>query len=258
MARRYGEGGSMMARRGVFGLLAGAASALSLGGCGDNSDTMGRSYDYRYKLIVEVDTPGGVQSGSSVNEVSVGMSGTIVPKAWRGGSSHVRGEAVAVDVAPGETLFVLLRSEHDPDWATSAAEVAYASRIGSTVTPPDIDRYYAELKANRQVWPVGRRRTLANEEFDNYPYFVRFRDARDPKSVEQVDPDNLAKSFGQGINLRGFAIQITDAPMSAGIEKRLGWLTAQHGSLVKYPSLTAISEMPAVHQLDEGAFWRKQ
>ncbi len=50
---------------------------------------------------------------------------------------------------------------------------------------------------------------------------VRFRNIRDPSSVETVDPDNLAKSFGAGVRLKRITVQITDDPVTSGIDKRL-------------------------------------
>jgi hypothetical protein len=51
----------MMARRGALGLLAGTVAAL-LSGCG----SFFRSGSYRFRMTVEVETPEGVRTGSSV------------------------------------------------------------------------------------------------------------------------------------------------------------------------------------------------
>ena len=86
----------------------------------------------------------------------------------------------------------------------------------------DLESYYAALKADRRVWPVKRR--LGDGPGPFPPTIVRFRDIADPKSVEQVDPDDLAKSFGPGVKLKSLTVQMTDEPVTTGIEKRLGWL----------------------------------
>jgi hypothetical protein len=54
---------SMMARRGVIGLLAGGVAAL-MSGCGFSGKP-----SYRVKVTVEVNTPQGVKTGSSVMEI---------------------------------------------------------------------------------------------------------------------------------------------------------------------------------------------
>ena len=53
---------------------------------------------------------------------------------------------------------------------------------------------------------------------------MTFRDIRDPKSVERVDPAALDKSFGAGVTLRRITVAVTNDPVTTGIEKRLGWL----------------------------------
>ena len=84
-------------------MLAGAAYLLT--GC----DRMAPRFEpIRYRLEAQVETPSGVKSGFSVIEVTT-------DKSLR--SFQVRGEAAAVDIAPGQTLFVLLRSPQTVDWA---------------------------------------------------------------------------------------------------------------------------------------------
>ena len=58
----------------------------------------------------------------------------------------------------------------------------------------------------------------------DYPELVRFRDIRDPKTVELVDPNDLAKSFGAGVKLRRIMLTVVDGPVTVGIEQRLPWL----------------------------------
>ncbi|MCC6479158.1 MAG: hypothetical protein IT552_08115, partial [Sphingomonadaceae bacterium] len=54
-----------------------------------------------------------------------------------------------------------------------------------------------------------------------YPMLVTFKDLADPTSVEQVDPDDLAASFGRGYRLKSITVQVTDAPVTVGIGDRL-------------------------------------
>jgi hypothetical protein len=90
---------------------------------------------------------------------------------------------------------------------------------------------------------------------DNYPYFVRFKDMADPKSVEQVDPDNLAKSFGAGYRLKSLTVQMTGEPVTVEIEKRLGWLMSVKGKNLDGSSLYDINA-PLNAQLNSGDFRR--
>ncbi|MFA5969201.1 MAG: hypothetical protein WC816_08170 [Sphingomonas sp.] len=186
----------MITRRAVIGLATGGLAMLMVG-CVRYYPT------YRYRLTVEVDTPSGVKFGSSVIQVrSWDQAGFPGPEAG-GFRSEVKGEAVAVDVAPGQTLFALLRSEHSVDWATFAtAEINRDDRAVHTL-------------------PRWKKNPGTGETYSRYPMLVRFRDIHDPKSVELVDPDDLAATFGPGFKLRRIAVQLTRDPVTVGIKSHL-------------------------------------
>jgi hypothetical protein len=181
--------------------------ALALAGCG--SDPVGHALPPdRFRLTAEVETPEGVKTGSSVVEVQW----TTPPKMFGSQAKSgytIKGEAVAVDLPRGQTLFVLLSSPTSVDWAAHALD-------GTGLELP-------QGKRDASVHPVPRTVGLRANEVDNYPYFVRFRDPRDPKTVEQVDPDNLAKRFGPGTKLRALTVQFTTEPVTNGIARRLPW-----------------------------------
>jgi hypothetical protein len=63
------------------------------------------------------------------------------------------------------------------------------------------------------------------------PMLVRFRDASEPTTVEQVQPAELAEAFGPGTSLRGVTVEMTNDPVSAGIERHLPWLRELRGPL---------------------------
>ena len=208
----------MMARRGVIGLLTGAATAM-LTGCG-----MIGGESYRFRMTVEVETPEGLRTGSSVYEVTAQNHVELLPD-MRGRSRDVRGEAVAVDLPGGRTLFALLKTMGqsgddnlaylsmatlDPayknDWVESAARISSGDSIRS---PAEVSpsRTYSDFSKGQ-----------------NYPMLVTFTDIADPSSVKLVDPADLAASFGPGVKLKRITVEITDDPVTSGIEKRLGWL----------------------------------
>jgi hypothetical protein len=201
-----------MKRRRVLQALAAGGAVLALAGCGraGRADLTHYYTPYRYRLIATVETPEGVRTGSSVIEVK-----------WAAHNYKVRGEAAAVDLPGGQTLFVLLRSAVNPDWAAYAFESTGVFSTGRAPLAASEEDFWRGIAADRGTYPVNRRRVTAIEDSDNYPYMVRFRDPADPKSVEQVDPDNLAKTFGPGYRLKSLSIQMTGDPVTSGIEKRL-------------------------------------
>ncbi len=205
-----------MTRRGVLGLLAFSAVAV-ISACG-----LVKSYEpFRYRLTVEVDTPQGLRVGSSVIEVKAGEVGTTLG----GAGVQVRGEAVAVDLPGGQTVFALLRGDHEP--------YDFAGQVMFLVTPFEQDGkqqgfgpLLEAVRANSEVNVVPRMRPgfIADVDppFSAYPMLVRFRDMADPTTVERVDPDNLAAAFGDGVKLRRIIVQATEDEVSRLLDDKIG------------------------------------
>jgi hypothetical protein len=199
----------MMARRGVLGMLAGGAAAL-LGGC------WGSTASYRYRMTVEVDTPEGVKTGSSVMEVRLARGMAIGDQS--GVTSGVFGEAVVVDL-PNGPLFVLLQV---PDAGPPLQDIVPHALLGRRSDGPDgamadgaklgstwFSEYRAELPRTRD--------NGSQVSNNNWPMMVRFADINDPKSVERVDPD--------AIGVKRITIETTSDDVTTGIRSKLPWLS---------------------------------
>jgi hypothetical protein len=201
--------------------------------------------DYRYRLTVEVETPQGLRTGSSVIQIASHISSSL---SLRPGdvTTQVTGEAVAVDLPGGKVLFALLTR---PGSAEGAENYAFDALIGTPWS--GADEYVRDVNAlieRRDVgvlprfklppwlWAArpGEGKAPPVEVIDKahyprtpaYPLLVTFGDLRDPKSVVAIDPDHLDQQFGPGIKLRRITVQMTDDAVTTGIEKRLGWLSA--------------------------------
>lgn len=197
----------MMERR-TF-ILVGAAGFCSLvSGC----DSL-IGVTYRYRLTVEVDSPQGMRRGSSVDEVTA-WEGIAIPGPEAGGfHARFRGEAVAVDLPGKQTLFILL---DNVEYLLLSSYKPYLPRISDP---------YDRMRAAKKLRVVATVPPSIDGGVNLYPRFVRFHNLNDPKSVELVDPDNLAASFGEGVRLRRLTVQATDDGISNTIGKRLPWLT---------------------------------
>jgi hypothetical protein len=188
-------------------------------------------------MTVEVETPDGLRTGSAVREVD------YVSAAYAGGNFNLfqlrlRGEAVAVDLPGGRTLYALLRS---PGFSDFSAHIAIDTLLpvppGTRLNPgvsgfnpstPEFEAAFAGLLANREVreLPRERARRWSGGPAEAWPLLVTFRDPADPASVERVDPDDTTATLGPGTRIRRITIAITDDPVTTGIERRLGWLSA--------------------------------
>lgn len=209
----------MMARRGVVGLLAGGAAAL-LGGCG-----LFRGNSYRFRMTVEVDTPSGLRTGSSVYEVSadtkVAITREMADRGWR-----IRGEALSVDLPDGRTLFALLKTgAHFDDMMGLSMNALHPDFRG---TGYDVVGVARELAHGKYPGP-------AEVAPQDYPLLVTFGDISDPASVMRIAPANLAVAFGPDTALHRITVELTSDPVSKGIEERLEWLSTHRGTLMPDP-----------------------
>jgi hypothetical protein len=184
--------------------------------------------DYRYRLTVEVETPEGLKTGSSVIEVKQRLPG-------------------------GKTLFALLRSDNNVDWASYVMQTL-APHLDSETFAQQLDNMLllkGEIVLPRTFPPVGHLK-----ERSAYPMLVTFGDLDDPTSVEEVDPDDLAATFGKGISLKRITVQMTDDPLTAGIERRLGWLEAhgRHHASLKPSGSRYLDEAQLINLVTHGDF----
>jgi hypothetical protein len=188
---------------------------------------------YRYRLSVEVDTPQGLKTGSSVIEVKNHYKGKGFPGPEAGGIAvSARGEAVAVDLPGGQTLFALLSGAGgDGEWAAwvmrfMVPKVPFEQvKDAKSIQLAQNEILLANILALQGAQVLPRTRPGGGGTTRaNYPMLVRFKDLADPKSVEAVDPDALEKSFGPGTKLRRITVQVTDDAVTSGVGKRLVWL----------------------------------
>ena len=203
---------------GMIRLLLIVVCALCLNAC----DLMDDTPDYRYRLTVEVDTPDGVKTGSSVIEVDTAAVRSASSPASQAVSFKIRGEAVTVDLPNGRTLFALLRSPSD---------VQGAARVMLQLAPKYSGEPFLQQFDNIKELrgPITLPRTFPAqahlEERSAYPLLVTFGDITDSTGVVEVDPDNLSSSLGKGMSLRRITVELTEDPVSWALGERLPWLS---------------------------------
>ena len=226
----------MMARRtfgrGVLGLLAGAASVLTLGGCGRKVSTL------RYRLTVEVDTPNGVKTGSSVLEDAFNPGNSYEFS----GSRRTYGEAPTVDLGGGRYLFVLLSGPTE--------KRSMQNMISQMFDYPEYPSPVKSIKLVDRFAEANDSKPLIVIKPEDYPMLVTFGDINDPKSVREVNA---------GI-VRRITVQVVDEdePLTTGIEERLRWLGQFPEPPLEERSPTApapnVGEGPLAQQIRHGAF----
>ncbi|MEP3474902.1 MAG: hypothetical protein ABJN57_01650 [Hyphomicrobiales bacterium] len=189
---------------------------IGLSGCSD-------TYEWNEKVTVEVETPDGLKTASSVQAVELIHTWAGLPE-MKGASASLKGEAVVLEVLPGRYLFALLSSERD---RSRRLNLFYNSELD------DLYRRELGLKAgeykNRTVPEKvaltlrTKGRSMAMPSY-YYPILATFKDINDPSSVQKVEPDNLSVVFGSGVKLKRITYEIVDEPVTRGkIEAVLKW-----------------------------------
>lgn len=169
-----------------------------------------RPSTYRYKMTVEVDTPTGPRTGSAVREIK--YIPTIPLLAASKFSTEQRGDAVAVDLPGGQTLFVLMDSD---------GHETIRAAVGQGVET-DAKKLLDQANSDRRIYVFPSRERLRARNLA-FPRLVRFRDISNPLSAEMVAPDDLEAAFGPGVSMGPITLQMVDEPVTKEVPRRLPW-----------------------------------
>jgi hypothetical protein len=194
-----------------------SAAALPLAGC-----WLFSGGEWKKKITVTVSTPNGEVSGSVVRWEKL-TEDPVLSSAH----SQERGEAVVVEVSKGRYLFALIEDNkpqdellYFPGEAPLKSTGKLSSKIGQSIEVPS----------------------------SMYPMLVSFKDINDPKSVFEVNPDNLVSAFGAGYSLKSITLEITDHEVTKGVlEGVIPWLNDLRGSIGKDMKLPYDHIMNRVH-----------
>lgn len=167
---------------------------------------------HRFRLTVEVDTPDGLRSGSSVVEVER-KDVTWLPVPGPRHEFRVRGEAVFVDLGSGRNVVAVLA--HDDAEDVSRIITLWVEAYGRHKWDEDVWSGRTELQGTVELKPP------------LIPTLVTFADPLDLNTVRVVRPGEFERVFGPGFHFRRATLEVVPAsvPMTSGtIEQRLPWL----------------------------------
>lgn len=183
--------------------------ALSLPLLGGGCDPFAHSATIRYRMTVEVATPQGLRSGSSVIQSTIAMGRTMYGHAI---DYKVKGEAVVV-VLPGGTLFAVLNnSAIGYDYPTYLLHNALMHGVAA----PPLSRRYEPHEWMEETEEAKRVKPTVVLHSEDYPTLVRFRNPIEITSMEVVESEDLPTSFGPGTHLNRIVLQVTDDPVTEG------------------------------------------
>lgn len=163
-------------------------------------------YSWRYKVIVSVDTPEGLKTGSAVREAIVKFEPRpgYKPHPYHV-TTKVKGEAVVVDLGERGVLFALI----DPD--------DYRFLFEAFPGPPGLTVEGAEFYSNLAIG----KKAFLEPGFKRNPVLATFSDVKDSKSVRVILPNDLAHFYGEGVVLKEILIEISNEPLNQLVDKYL-------------------------------------
>ncbi|WP_379550296.1 hypothetical protein [Qipengyuania sp. DGS5-3] len=185
--------------------------ALALSACGSNPN----SAEVRWRVTVEVATPEGMRTGSSVWSWSLSRPTVALASAYDG---EFRGEAVAVDLPNGKTLFALVKGQEmipERQFRDLLPQREREDRVA------DILDIAANTGSTRQLPCVPKPEKGGYAFKYDCMMLVSFADAGDPTSVFEIDYHDAADSLGEGYTIQAITITITDQEVTTGIGERL-------------------------------------
>ncbi|TWB02410.1 hypothetical protein [Bradyrhizobium stylosanthis] len=203
----------------------------------DGSTT--RSRVVRSRLTIVVETPEGERSGSSVTQQTISFPGGLSRAQGWGLTEQLVGEAVVVDLGQRGILFSTFER---PSILSRMGGDAYNAGL----TPFLQEKFRGEHAANASINEqyaaylddLNRSKPKSALQLKDVPALVRFDNLNDPTSVALVNPLDLATSFGSGLTFKGATVEITDDPITHGIEDRLPWLRSSKVAEYLFPNPT--------------------
>lgn len=174
---------------------------------------------HKFRLAVEVETPEGRKSASSVLAVHPDRSYS------RRGQTRTLGDAVVVDLGQGRKLVALLAHVDNNklvlDDVSYVALRAYGAATGKRVPFGEMSRLSGLVPVTGELAPV----------------LLYFADPAGPDGARQVAPDDVQAVLGQGYRLQGITAEVVPngywpldfggvlgEPVTRGIEAKLPWL----------------------------------
>ena len=184
-------------------------AAIVLSSCGFSYDTS----SYRFRLTIEVDTPQGLRTGSTVYQIEAGRNWAPLPDM---NSRYIRtyGEAASVDLGNGAKLFSLLKTTSQFEELSGLSLVSLDKHyLKDEYDPIDAAERLDDADSARAVVPI-----------EDYPLLVAFPDPSDHTSMVMVDPRDAAATLGPRYAIQRIVVELTDDPVPDTIKQQLPWL----------------------------------
>ena len=173
------------------------------------------TYTHRFRITVEVETPNGLKTGSSVLQASYSVSPSWIPQTGTLNSS-LRGEAVFVDLGAGKNIVALLAGgAHGEQYFGADLAARALARDKFNENDPPTRRWFKEAPS----WTGSAELTGELK-----PVIVTFADPLKPETARVISPFQLDPEIGPGFHLKRVWIEMTRDSVARNLDRRLPWI----------------------------------
>ena len=162
------------------------------------------SYTYRYRMTVEVETPEGVKTGSSVIEVHTEQFNSWNIGGYTGNTT-TKGEGVIVELDKDKTLFV---HYYDADHILSDILQYVFPMLGVDEKAKKTAFHIYNIREIRKYYG-----TLKNSKGEvsekKFPTMLAVINKDNQDDIRMVNSENMEEVFGEGIKLKRVVIEMT-------------------------------------------------
>jgi hypothetical protein len=173
----------------------------------------------RYRVTVEVQDGEQIRMGSSIIDASYDIEPDYVT--WSGPNTYVRVEGYAPTVDLGEKglLFLTFQdaertvdemTERNEQWRCVVGDIGCLP--SAAYRTPIINRPFSERKTTLEQ--LLRQSGPREVPFIVLPRLVRFRDVDGGHKLVPVSPNDLAASFGPGLQLKRVTLELANDPIT--------------------------------------------
>lgn len=186
------------------------------------------TYVHHFRLTVEIETPEGTKSASSVLKAVYVESPKWLPQNTSL-SSGLHGEAVFLDLGGGKNIVALLAlgasGEHymGPDLAARALRGEGPEKMLKSFWYRDAPQWTGSAVLDGVLLPA----------------FATFGDTARPETARNIQPDEFEKAFGRGFRMKRVSIEMTKDGVTRTIATRLLWLVNKENT--EYPGWLRLS-----------------
>lgn len=188
-----------------------------------------KTYSWRYRMTVNIQTPEGMKTASTVRELYFPPADKdiYVPD----NKGIFRGEALAIDLGKRGMVFAIVRDQGNEIIQINSLLRTVLPFVGEPSRLEDVLDHYDRLKNVSGEMPPYR-----------YPMFIHFRDLGDPQTVQtvyqrkpgsirdmqSVEIDRFAEIFGEGVYIKNIIIEMTEDNVQWKLHETLKWLNPQN------------------------------